>query len=89
MIEVLRRARLVIANDSGPLHIAAALGIPTLGLFGPTSPKRTGPYPLTAAQNNVLASATRKMADLKPADVLAKTLSILRHRSCSADQAAA
>lgn len=37
-------ARLVISQDSGPMHIAAALGVPTVSLFGPTNPRRTGPY---------------------------------------------
>ena len=35
---------LVIANDSGPMHISAALGIPTLGIFGPTNPIAHRPY---------------------------------------------
>jgi lipopolysaccharide heptosyltransferase I len=35
---------LVIANDSGPIHMAAALGVPVVAVFGPTDPKRTGPY---------------------------------------------
>jgi heptosyltransferase-1 len=35
---------LVIANDSGPIHMAAALEVPVLAVFGPTNPKRTGPY---------------------------------------------
>lgn len=35
---------LVITVDSGPMHIAAATGTPVLALFGPTDPKRTGPY---------------------------------------------
>ena len=35
---------LVICQDSGPMHIAAALGKPVVALFGPTSPARTGPY---------------------------------------------
>lgn len=35
---------LVIANDSGPIHMAAALGIPVVAMFGPTDPLRTGPY---------------------------------------------
>ncbi|MHB1688216.1 MAG: glycosyltransferase family 9 protein, partial [Ignavibacteriaceae bacterium] len=35
---------IVMANDSGPMHISTALGIPTLGLFGPTNPKMHGPY---------------------------------------------
>lgn len=36
-------ADLYVGNDSGPLHLAAAVGAPTLGLFGPTSPARYGP----------------------------------------------
>ena len=35
---------LLITNDTGPAHIAAAMGRPTLVIFGPTNPKRTGPY---------------------------------------------
>jgi lipopolysaccharide heptosyltransferase II len=35
---------LVIANDSGPMHISAALGVSTLGIFGPTNPEHHGPY---------------------------------------------
>ncbi|MEO8869668.1 MAG: glycosyltransferase family 9 protein, partial [Granulicella sp.] len=41
---LLRRAALVVAGDTGPLHLAAALGTPVVALFGPTDPKRTGPY---------------------------------------------
>ena len=44
LIALLRRVRLLITNDSGPMHLAAALGIPVLALFGPTDPVRTGPY---------------------------------------------
>jgi heptosyltransferase-2 len=35
---------LIIANDSGPMHIAAASGTPTIGLFGPNTPERFGPF---------------------------------------------
>ncbi len=41
---LLRRSALLIAGDTGPLHLAAALGIPVVALFGPTSPERNGPY---------------------------------------------
>jgi ADP-heptose:LPS heptosyltransferase len=34
----------VVVADTGPLHIAAAAGVPTIGLFGPTDPVRTGPF---------------------------------------------
>ncbi len=44
LISLIRDAQYVISNDSGPLHIAAAFGIPAVALFGPTSPVRTGPY---------------------------------------------
>ena len=39
-----RQAALVITTDSGPMHLAAAVGTPVVALFGPTDPLRTGPY---------------------------------------------
>lgn len=44
LVALLRRADLVVANDSGPMHIASALGRPLVTPFGPTNPVRTGPY---------------------------------------------
>jgi heptosyltransferase-1 len=44
LVALFERADLVIANDSGPMHIAAALHRPLVALFGPTSPLRTGPF---------------------------------------------
>lgn len=43
MLAVLARAQVFVAGDSGPLHFAAALGVPTLGLFGPTAATRWAP----------------------------------------------
>ncbi|HVX85087.1 MAG TPA: lipopolysaccharide heptosyltransferase II [Phycisphaerae bacterium] len=44
MVAVIARARLVIGNDSGPLHVATALGVRVVGLYGPTDPAFVGPY---------------------------------------------
>ena len=44
MIEWVRRCDLMVTNDTGPMHVAAALGKPLVALFGPTEPRRTGPY---------------------------------------------
>jgi len=41
---LLKEMDLLISNDSGPVHMAAAVGTPTLVVFGPSDPKRTGPY---------------------------------------------
>jgi heptosyltransferase-2 len=43
LVGVLARAALVVTNDSGPMHIAAALGTPTLAIFGSTDPEVTSP----------------------------------------------
>jgi ADP-heptose:LPS heptosyltransferase len=42
--ELARRSRLVLAADTGPLHIACAVGTPVVGLYGPTDPARNGPF---------------------------------------------
>lgn len=44
LVEVIRRCKLYISADTGPLHIANALKRPLIGLYGTTSPERTGPY---------------------------------------------
>lgn len=44
LASLIAKCKVIIANDSGPMHIAAALGIPTFGIFGPTNPKAHGPY---------------------------------------------
>lgn len=44
LIEWLRLSSLLVTNDTGPAHVAAALGKPVISLYGPTEPRRTGPY---------------------------------------------
>ncbi len=43
-IALARRARLLVGGDSGPLHLAAAVGTPLVAIYGPTSPARNGPF---------------------------------------------
>ena len=44
LIELTRKSSLLIAGDTGPLHLACALGKPVVGIFGPTDPARNGPF---------------------------------------------
>jgi ADP-heptose:LPS heptosyltransferase len=50
-VELARRARLVVAADTGPMHLACAVGTPVVALFGPTDPVRNGPF---AAEDEVV-----------------------------------
>jgi heptosyltransferase-1 len=49
LMGLLAHARCLVAADSGPLHLAAALGTPVVGLYGPTDPARNGPFVANAA----------------------------------------
>ena len=54
---VIERCSLYVGNDSGPMHIAAALGVPTVGIYGSSSPDRTSPHGVwRAAHLSVSAS---------------------------------
>lgn len=44
LIALTRRARLFVGGDTGPLHLAAALRVPVVAIYGPTDPERNGPY---------------------------------------------
>jgi heptosyltransferase-1 len=44
LMVLLRNAACIVAGDTGPLHLAVALGTPAIALFGPTDPARNGPY---------------------------------------------
>lgn len=79
LVDATRRAVAVVGVDSGPLHLAAALGKPGVAIFGPTDPSRNGPYGGTI---RVLRSAqavgsyrrrprvAQAMGTVTPADVL-------------------
>jgi len=44
-LALLKNAALIVGGDTGPLHLAVALGTPAVALFGPTDPLRNGPFP--------------------------------------------
>jgi lipopolysaccharide heptosyltransferase I len=44
VLALARGARLIVSGDTGPLHLAAAVGVPAVALFGPTNPARNGPW---------------------------------------------
>jgi len=78
---VLKRARLFISGDTGPLHLAAGLGVPTIALFGPSSPQQWAPLgeqhralqgaPCSCSTDSALCRAPRPcMAAISPDAVL-------------------
>jgi lipopolysaccharide heptosyltransferase I len=84
---LLRRARLVLGGDTGPLHLAHALGTPALALFGPTDPARNGLYgaPERALSHPLPCSYCHKRLDgtkacllaISPATVAERALAVL------------
>ena len=75
---LLRRSSLMVANDTGPLHLAAALGTPSLGLFGPTRAERNGPY---GPRCRGVQSPDGTMAGLDPALAVEAARALLATRS--------
>ena len=73
---VLRRARLLVSGDSGPLHLAAVLGTPVIGLYGPTDPMRNGPYGQPGRWVETWATS-RKIGDIDVASVVSKVEEVL------------
>ena len=58
VVSLLKAAALMVSGDTGPLHIAAAVGVPVVGIFGPTDPNRNGPWD----ENDLTASRHRSCA---------------------------
>jgi len=74
LIAVARRTSVMVAGDTGPLHLAAAVGTPCVGLYGPTSAARNGPY---GAGHRVVAAADGRMASIDVSPVLEAVLDVL------------
>ena len=72
MIALVRQPATFIGNDSGPMHLSAASGNRVLAIFGPTSPRRFGPFPLEHPKHRAVEAPGGRLADLEPAEVLAE-----------------
>jgi heptosyltransferase I len=70
LIALTRRARLFIGGDTGPMHLAAALGVPVVAIFGPTDPARNGPFGTRARVLRSPASSTSYQHVFQPDDGL-------------------
>jgi len=66
LIALTRRARLFIGGDTGPLHLAAALRIPVVAIFGPTNPARNGPYGTSSVVLRSSSSITSHKRRMEP-----------------------
>lgn len=77
MIELVRTPSVFIGNDSGPMHLSAAVGNKVLAIFGPTSPERFGPWPLSSPRTRSIRAPQGVLLDLKPEDVLAELLKLV------------
>jgi heptosyltransferase I len=73
---ILENADVVVGGDTGPLHLAAALGTPVIGLYGPTDPRRNGPHGQIDSCINHFDS-TRLMASIPASEVIARVEEVM------------
>jgi len=87
LMELTRRAALFIGGDTGPMHMAAALRVPVVGIFGPTDPARNGPFATEAivlrraqsvTNHSRRASPDEAMLRIEAAEVLGAAGTLLR-----------
>lgn len=92
LIAVTRRVSLVIAGDTGPLHLACALGKPVVGIYGPTDPSRNGPFgtrfkvlrhPASVRDHARREAPEAGLLTIQPEEVLVAAEELLRSESAS------
>ncbi len=69
LTDLINRSDWVISNDSGAMHLATALGVKTIGIFGPTDSQRYGPYPLNSPTHHVIRAPLGDLQLLSVKDV--------------------
>jgi heptosyltransferase I len=77
LMSILRAATCVVGGDTGPLHLAVALGTPVVALFGPTNPARNGPYRNPSSSASAAQSSGRKF----PADIVLRAPNVVTTHS--------
>ena len=91
LIALTRRARLFIGGDTGPLHLAAALGVPVVGIFGPTNPARNGPFgtpsivlrnPASPTTHSRREQPDEGLLEISSDDVVKAARELLRRTAC-------
>ena len=70
MIALVRKPSIFVGNDSGPMHLSAACGNRVLALFGPTSARRFGPFPLNCDRHKTVTAPDGRLDQLSPAKVM-------------------
>ena len=89
LIALTRRANLFIGGDTGPMHLAAALDIPVVAIFGPTNPARNGPFrirnivlrsPSSVTTYKHLAEPDRGLLEISSEQVIAAARQLLKAR---------
>jgi len=73
LMSLLRHAECVVGGDTGPLHLAVALGTPVVALFGPTNPARNGPY--CGAKSAV--ATERSIATINTEDIVLRAPNVI------------
>jgi heptosyltransferase-1 len=81
LIALTRRAQLFLGGDTGPMHLAAALGVPVVTIFGPTDPARNGPF---GTRNVVLRSPASRTSYAHRAQVDPGLLAITAEEAVAA-----
>jgi heptosyltransferase-1 len=87
LVNIVSGARLFVGGDTGPMHLAAAMGIPVVAIFGPTDPARTGPFgtrsivlrnPHSRTTLSHESSPDRAMLEISTDDVVSAAIDLLR-----------
>jgi len=87
LIALTRRARIFVGGDTGPMHLAAALGVPVVAIFGPTNPARNGPFatrsivlrsPISSTSHSRRVQPDPGLLEIRVDEVVAAARTLLR-----------